>query len=88
MKPNITFRHHIKTELTSLSESILKETDFDIKSYIEGRLKKYSQEHDDNFEALKDYFNNNTDIINPKTPQEEEEAYMKLLHDFLDSVGY
>lgn len=88
MEPSITFKKHIETELNILTESIAKGSEFNIKTYIESRLKKYSDDHHDNFEALKDYFNQNTDIVQPTNAQEEDEAYMKLLNDFLVSQGY
>lgn len=79
----------MKQELRNLTE--VKNTimeNFDMKTYIEKRLKQYSDANDNDFSDLKDYFTNNTDIEQPTNAQEEEEAYMKLIHNFLSGEGF
>ena len=82
--------NNIRQELRKLTESedIIGESDFDMKSYIERRLKQYSDAKQNDFSDLKSYFANNTDIEQPTNAQEEEEAYMKLIHNFLSSEGF
>jgi parvulin-like peptidyl-prolyl isomerase len=74
---------YIKQELRKLTES-----QFDLRGYIEKRLKQYTQDNGSDFDDLRNYFSNNTDIVQPTNAQEEEEAYLKLLNDFLSSEGY
>ena len=73
----------IKQELRNLTEG-----HFDMKAYIEKRLKQYSEANNNDFEDLKNYFANNTDMEQPTNAQEEEEAYMKLIHNFLSDEGF
>lgn len=66
----------------------LTENQFDIKKYIEKRLKQYSDDKNNDFSDLKTYFATNIDIEQPTNAQEEEEAYMKIVNDFLTGQGY
>ncbi len=67
--------------------NLIKE-EFNLRNYIERRLEKYTQDNNKDFTELKKYFLDNSDLIKPKTPQEEEEGYLKLMHDFLELKGY
>ena len=76
-------------KIISKELDIIKEQkQFDLKNYLEKRLAQYAENNNNDFDNLKTYFANNTDIVQPKTAQDEEEAYMKLLHDFLTDAGY
>ena len=74
----------IRKELKLLIES----TQFDLKGHIEKRLQQYTVDNNSDFEDLKTYFKDNTDIEQPTNAQEEEEAYLKLMDKFLSSSGY
>lgn len=78
----------INKENIRMELKILTESTFDLKKYIEKRLQKYSSDNDNDFKDLKKYFADNVDIIQPKTPEEEEEGYLKIVGEFLSDNGY
>jgi hypothetical protein len=64
------------------------ENTIDVKNYIEKRLKQYSDDNNNDFTDLKTYFASNVDVVQPNSQQEEEEAYLKIVNDFLSQEGY
>jgi hypothetical protein len=60
----------------------------EMKKLIEDRLRVYCKEHSANFYELKNYFLMNTDLIHPSIESDKDEAYLRLVHNYLTTQGY